>query len=543
MARRKGESQTPDVRDAQAPAGGNADGGRRLSPLRVLGATLVAVVVIAGGIVGFQWWSAKASVDSKPWFASYVDVTATPRFAFENLATSKTKDAVLSFIVAAKSNPCTPTWGAAYTLDQARGSLDLDRRIARLQQQGGTVAVSFGGQANDELAIGCDDPAKLKAAYSAVVDRYDVGTIDLDLEGAGLTNAVANARRASAVASLQQQRRGSGKSLAVWLTLPVAPSGMTSDGTDAIAAMLKAKVDIAGINVMTMDYGTSKEAKQSMASASEDAVSAAQHQLGILYDRAKLHLSDPSLWAKVGATPMIGQNDVQKEVFSLTDAKAFNAWAVGKGLGRMSMWSANRDTTCGTNYVDTSVVSDACSGVDQGKTSFAAVLSQGFDGHISLGESAVTTAEPTSTASVTDNPATSPYPIWSAANSYLKGTKIVWHHNVYAAKWWTKGDLPDNPVLNSWQTPWQLVGPVLPGETPIPQPTVPAGTFPAWSGTTAYDKGTRILFDGTPYEAKWWTQGDSPDAASANPDASPWAPLSQDDIDQLLGGAGIGATK
>ncbi|MFI5061978.1 MAG: hypothetical protein ACHP7F_11050, partial [Actinomycetales bacterium] len=95
MARRNGESQTPDVRDAQAPAGGNADGGRRLSPLRVLGATLVAVVVIAGGVVGFQWWSAKASVDSKPWFASYVDVTATPRFAFENLATSKTKDAVL----------------------------------------------------------------------------------------------------------------------------------------------------------------------------------------------------------------------------------------------------------------------------------------------------------------------------------------------------------------------------------------------------------------------------------------------------------------
>ena len=46
-----------------------------------------------------------------------------------------------------------------------------------------------------------------------------------------------------------------------------------------------------------------------MAVASEKAATAAQHQLGVLYDRAKLHQNDPSLWAKLGVTPMIGQND------------------------------------------------------------------------------------------------------------------------------------------------------------------------------------------------------------------------------------------
>jgi chitinase len=536
MSRSKREPSAPEVRDAQAPSGGNAESGRRLSPLRVIGAFLVAVIVIAGGVVGFQWWSAKASVDAKPWFASYVDVTATPRFAFENLGATKTQDAVLSFVVSSKSNPCTPTWGTAYTLDQARGSLDLDRRIARLQQQGGTVAVSFGGQRNDELAVGCTDESSLKAAYASVVDRYDVGTIDLDLEGGGLTDPTANTRRASAIAALQQERRDSGKGLAVWLTLPVAPSGLTSDATDAIDAMLKAKVDIAGVNVMTMDFGSSKDAEKSMAAAAEQAVSSAQHQLGVLYDLNKTHLSDPSLWAKIGATPMIGQNDVVAEVFSLADAKTFNAWATSKGVGRMSMWSANRDKTCGSNYVDTSVVSDSCSGVSQGKTTFASLLAKGFDGHIALGESAVTTAEPTSTANVKDDPAHSPYAVWDAANSYLKGTKVVWHHNVYVAKWWTKSDVPDNPVLNAWETPWTLVGPVLPGETPIPQPTVPAGTYPNWTGTASYEKGTRVLFDGVPFEAKWWTQGDSPEAASSNPDSSPWNPLTQDEIDKLLGG-------
>ncbi|MGN7799062.1 chitinase [Leifsonia sp. 22587] len=527
-------SSADAVDRAQAP---ESSGGRRLSPWRVIGAALVAIVVVSVGAVGFQWWSARAAVDAKPWFASYVDVTATPRFAFENLGGTSTKDAVLSFVVSSKTDPCAPSWGAAYSLDEARGSLDLDRRIARLQQQGGTVAVSFGGLLNDELAVGCDDPSALTKAYASVVDRYKIGTIDLDLEGAGLTDRDASERRAEAIAALQQERRAAGKGLAVWLTLPVAPSGMTSDGTDAIAAMLKAKVDIAGVNVMTMDFGDAKDAKTSMAKAAESAVSAAQRQLGVLYDRAKLHQSDPSLWAKLGATPMIGQNDTPGEVFSLADAASFNSWAVSNGLGRMSMWSANRDKTCGSNYVDLTAVSDACSGVSQGKKTFAGVLAKGFDGHISLGESAVTTAEPTSTAAA-DDPATSPYPIWATKNSYLKGAKVVWHHNVYQAKWWTKGDVPDNPVLNAWETPWELVGPVLPGETPIPQPTLPAGTYPAWSGTAAYDKGQRILFDGVPFEAKWWTQGDSPEAASADPDSSPWAPLTQDEIDQIIGGSG-----
>ncbi|MEY9951030.1 chitinase [Leifsonia sp. EB34] len=516
----------------QAP---ESDSGRRLSPLRVIGAALVAIVVVSAGAVGLQWWSARASVDVKPWFASYVDVTATPKYAFENLGSTSTKDAVLSFIVSDQTKPCTPSWGGAYTMSEARGSLDLDRRIARLQQQGGDVAVSFGGQRNEELAVGCTDPTELKNAYASVVDRYKVGTIDLDLEGEGLVNADAAARRATAIHDLQQERRADDKSLAVWLTLPVSPTGLTVDGTNAVAAMLKAKVDLAGVNLMTMDYGTAKAAGTSMAAISETALTAAQKQLGVLYDRAGTHQSDPRLWAKIGATPMIGQNDDRGQVFGLADARTLNAWAVSTGLGRMSMWSANRDKTCGSNYVDTSVVSDACSGVNQGKATFAGLLSKGFDGRIALGEGAVTTAEPTS-AAATDDPAHSPYPIWAASNSYLKGTKVTWHHNVYQAKWWTKGDVPDNPVLNAWETPWDLVGPVLAGEAPIPQPTLPAGTYPVWSGETAYDKGARILFGGMPFEAKWWTKGDSPDAASANPDSSPWAPLTQDEIDTILGG-------
>lgn len=91
-----------------------------------------------------------------------------------------------------------------------------------------------------------------------------------------------------------------------------------------------------------------------------------------------------------------------------------------------------------------------------------------------------------------------------------------------------------NPVLQQWQTPWELIGPVLPGEKPIPQPTLPEGTYPNWSGTAIYNTGDRVLFNGVPYQAKWWNTGQSPAAATSNPDSSPWVPLTQEQINTIV---------
>lgn len=506
---------------------------RRLSPLRLIVAVVVTAAVVAAGFLGFQAMVAKAGPVPQKWFAGYVDVTATPTFAFESSAAKAARDVVLSFIVADPTKSCEPSWGGAYSLDGASSSLDLDRRIARLQQRGGGAIVSFGGLANDELATVCTDRSRLVAAYRSVVERYSLTTIDLDVEAGALADSASGTRRAEAIAALQKERRAAGHPLAVWLTLPVAPTGLSKQGTDAVAQMLSAGVDLTGVNVMTMDYGDAKPAGDSMAVASENALTATHRQLGILYKRAGTSLNDASLWAKLGATAMIGQNDVSGEVFSLADAKALNAFALKNGVSRMSMWSVNRDTTCGPNYVDLAVVSNACSGVDQKGKTFVGALSAGYSGNPELAAGIVTTSDPTTAAAAKDNPATSPYEIWSATSSYLQGTKVVWHHNVYVAKWWTRGDLPDNPVLNSWSTPWTLVGPVLPGETPIPVPTLPAGTYPDWAGTAVYNKGDRVLFDGVPFESKWWNQGDSPDAASSNPDSSPWVALTQQQIAQI----------
>jgi len=472
----------------------------------------------------------------KPWFAAYADITATPPYAFEQLGSTPTPDVMLAFIVSSSSDPCVPSWGSHYTMTEAATTLDLDRRIARLQQQGGRVAVSFGGALNSELASACTDQDKLFDAYKSVVDRYHINTMDFDIENANLTDVDSLKRRATVIARLQKEYlQQSNKNLAVWLTLPVAPQGLTKAGTDAIAQMLSGGVDLTGVNVMTMDYGASRQ-DQTMLVASEHALTETHRQLGILYKHAGINLNSVSLWRKIGATPMIGKNDTADEVFTVEDAQAFSGFAHDQGIGRMSMWSANRDVPCGENYVDVKVVSDSCSGVKTPKAGFSQALSKGFVGSLDQSVNIVTTEDPESSTAVIDDPTKSPYQIWNETGAYPKGVKVVWHGNVYEAKWWTKNDLPDNPVLQSYETPWQLVGPVLLGEKLIEQPTLPVNTYPKWAGTTVYNGGDRVLFEGMPFQAKWWNQGDSPAASAANSDSSPWSPLTQAQIIDILKG-------
>lgn len=508
--------------------------GRRLSPVRL--SVLVALIgaLVASTVVGWnRLEDVRAAANGGSWFAGYVDATATPLYPFEQPASERGRSVVLSFIVADPKEGCRPSWGAAYSLDEAQSELDLDRRVARLLQDGGEVAVSFGGLINDELARTCTDVRQLTAAYRSVVERYDLTTIDLDIEGEDLADSDAGARRAEAIAALQEERRADGKALNVWLTLPVAPSGLTVQGTDAVTVMLEGGVDLAGVNVMTMDYGGSREAGVSQLDASIAAARATHAQLGVLYDRAGTSLGPQTLWKKIGLTPMIGQNDVPAEVFDLEAAAGFNAFALETGVGRMSMWSLNRDATCSDNYGDESIVSDSCSGIEQDGILFADVLGSGFEGRAATLNAAPTTAEPTAEP-VVDDPATSPYPIWSEDATYVTDERVVWRGKVYSAKYWTSGDIPDNPVLQAAETPWTLIGPVLPGEKPLPVVTAPAGTYPEWDAEKVYEKGDRILFDGSVFEARWWNRSDSPEAALQSADSSPWRKFSSEEVKEVL---------
>jgi len=513
--------------------------GRRLSwpRLALLVGTVVAIVFVAmSGWRLFQ--DNQTAARGHQQFAGYVDATVTPLLAFEKPTSDAAADVILSFIVADALAPCEPSWGAAYSLDDAAEDLDLDRRIARLRQDDGRAIVSFGGAINDELATVCDDPDQLLVAYRSVVERYDLGTIDLDIEGTALADVAATTRRAVAIKDLQDER-SSGGGLEVWLTLPVSPAGLTPDGRAAVAAMLDAGVELAGVNVMIMDFGDSRAPGQSMIDASKDALHSTHDQLQAVYADSGSRLGPATVWKRMGATPMIGQNDVAGEIFTLADARQLSAFAIDRGLARLSMWSLNRDRTCSANYPDVTIVSTSCSGVDQHDQTFASILSRRLS---TPDETPTTTPTPRSTdtgtadgegravTEPTDDPATSPYPVWLEDEPYVEGTRVVWHRNAYAAKWWTLGDVPDDPVVDEVSSPWRLIGPVLVGEVPVVRPSVAPGTYPAWSQDTVYRQGERVLLDGVAFAAKWYTVGSSPDARSSQSEPSPWRQLTDAEV-------------
>lgn len=498
----------------------------RVSIFRVL---VVVACVAAVGWFGTRSVSALVAGSATPGpstFAAYVDVTATPTYPFETPNGPAQSTVVLSFIVAGHDDPCTPTWGGYYTPEQAASELELDRRISQLRLTGGEVRVSFGGQLNTELASACSDPQALREAYASVIDRYDVSVIDLDLEGVTLDDTAGMTRRAAAIKDLQDEAASAGTDLLVWLTLPVSPEGLTEAGRAAVAAMLSAGVDVTGVNGMTMDFGVVSSEESPLSGTVIAASNALHQQVGTAFANAGRSLTEAEAWSRVGITPMIGQNDVVTERFTLDDAERVNTFAREQGVGLVAMWSLNRDATCVSPLPSVlTVVQTSCSGIDQQGLSFAETLSSGLDLLPSTVQSPTSTPSPTATQStrpddIVDDPETSPYPIWDPLGTYPAGTKAVWRQQVYEARYWTSGIAPDTPVANPLDSPWTLIGPVLPGDTPAPLPTFPAGTYPEWDTEAVYVAGNRVQLDLVAYEAKWWTQGQRPGEPVAG--GSPW---------------------
>lgn len=343
---------------------------------------LAVAVILAVVIFFWAWRSGLATGAPQPtWFAGYVDVTVSPPYDFEEAATDGTRDVVLAFLVASPEDVCVASWGAAYGLEEANGALGLEKRLSDLRSRGGSAAVSFGGARNSELATTCRDEAKLRTAYRDVVERYEPAFVDFDLEGADLVDQAGGERRARAVAALQGDRNSSGKELAVWLTLPASPRGLTDAGIAAVEQMLQAGVQLAGVNIMTMNYGASRGSSQSMLEAAKAAADATHDQLGIVYQRAGINLSREQTWKKIGLTPMIGRNDLPGEIFELDAARALKDYAVELEVQRLSMWSLNRDASCASGEQGESATF-TCSGVDQGTTRFSDLLGSGLPGRM-----------------------------------------------------------------------------------------------------------------------------------------------------------------
>jgi hypothetical protein len=228
--------------------------------------------------------------------------------------------------------------------------------ITDLRAQGGDVIVSFGGQNPTELALVPGDVPTLQAQYQAVIDAYSLTAIDFDIEEAAIKDAHSVDRRNAAIAGLQSAAQAGGRDLAVSYTLPVDPAGLTAEGLAVLRNAVKRGVNVALVNIMTMDFDEGSVPPDRMGATAIQATRAVFGQLQNLLSGAS--------WATIGVTPMIGVNDIVKEVFTLQDAHDLLAFARQNGLGRLAMWEVNRDKSCPPNG-PSGVAQNTCSGVDQ----------------------------------------------------------------------------------------------------------------------------------------------------------------------------------
>ena len=288
-----------------------------------------------------------APAATAPWpnqvFAPYVDATLYPTFNFVAAAQNQgIKYFTLAFIVADGNNQ--PSWGGYSSYEVNGGAFDTQLRtqIGALRALGGDVMVSFGGANGQELAQAITNVPALTNAYQSVVNAYNLTQLDFDIEGAAAADHASIDRRSQALATLQQSAAAAGKPLSIWFTLPVLPSGLTSDGLYVLQSALKYGVNIAGVNVMAMDYGDGA-APNPQGQMGQYAIESAQSlfgQLQSLYGPAK---TTAQLWHMVGVSPMIGVNDLSDEVFNQAAAQQLLLFAEQVGMGRISMWSLNRD--------------------------------------------------------------------------------------------------------------------------------------------------------------------------------------------------------
>ena len=268
--------------------------------------------------------------------APFVDIGAFPTPNLAQIAANTGLRAFsLGFIVAGAG--CQATWFNAYTMSQGFEQAD----IASLRAIQGDVKPSFGGASGTELAQACTDVTALTAQYQSVIDAYNLTEIDYDIEGAAVADPASVDRRSQAMANLQATARARGRTLAITLTLPVLPSGLTTQGVSVVQSAISHGVTLGTVNVMAMDFGDVVAPNPSgrMGTYAINSAQSLHNQLVPLLPGK----TDAQIWNLIGVTPMLGQNDLASEVFKQADMQQLLTFAGQQHLGELSFWDVTRD--------------------------------------------------------------------------------------------------------------------------------------------------------------------------------------------------------
>jgi chitodextrinase len=297
-------------------------------------------------------------------FAPYVDMGLTVDWQLLTIQQqSGIKVFTLGFVVG--NGGCTPTWGgvgATVANDTLPNGTTILSLVQGIRAAGGDVIISFGGASGTELALGCTTVSSLQAAYQSVLNKYSVNSstpvrLDFDIEGGATTDQTSINRRNQALVGL----KAANPNLVISYTLPVLPTGLVASGVNILNSIKSVGLNVNVINIMAMDYGSANDNGGQMGLSATQAASNTHNQVVAA-----------GLTATIGVTPMIGINDVNTEIFQLSDATMLLNFANSNSyITRLSMWSVARDNGSCPNQ---GFASPVCSGISQSNWAFSNIF-------------------------------------------------------------------------------------------------------------------------------------------------------------------------
>jgi hypothetical protein len=296
----------------------------------------------------------------------FMPLDAQPQSIAEAMDQSGARSFLLAFVL--DSGGCTPAWNGQATLPVAADTT-VAAIVDTVRARGGDVGVSFGGYNGTELGQSCPTVDALTAAYQAVIDKYGLTHIDLDIENTALGDVAHETRRFDAVKRLQAAAAAAARPLSVSVTLPVTTIGLSDSGRDELRAAISvgARIDI--INIMDFDYGLGAGTSQA---DSDIAIAEAVHaQLRALWPA----WSDADAYAHTGLQLMNGHTDQPSELFTLDTFTALLGYARQHQLGWFANWALNRDRPCDPS-VPHNWAEGFCSSVEQKPYDFTRIVAQ-----------------------------------------------------------------------------------------------------------------------------------------------------------------------
>src|SRR5882757_5328910 len=451
---------------------------RRSTAMSALAVTVVAagaMVALANSGSAAPSTAVQSSVQSNAlsgnWYgaAPYVmPLDNTPPDLSQVMAATGQKSFELAFVL--DSGGCTAAWDgtAAVSSDSTVAGV-----INSVRASGGDVSVSFGGFGGTKLGQTCGSAAATAAAEQAVINKYSLKAIDLDLEEPEYENTTAINNEIGAAQILQRNNAG----LYVSITTAGTTSGTGYFGQNVLNTAKSLGFTPNNYAIMPFDGGFNGAASQT----------AALEQFHTLLVNT-FGWSSATAYNHEGVSLMNGRSDTG-EMFLQSDFQTVLDYATGHGLSRYTFWAVNRDRACNPPISTTSGV---CSSVTQNDWDFTKYTTQ-FAG----------AAPPTTAPSVAPTtPGTCSAAAWNSATAYVGGQQVSYNGHTWTAKWWTQGDIPGNNSQGVWTDNGACGG----GTTP----TAPGGCPAAWNAGNAYVGGQQVSYNGHKWTAKWWTQGDTP---------------------------------